>query len=188
MLERGLSLCDVANIPLWFPRFAAALGSAYALSGNNAKALPLLEQAVEQAASMKIMAWYSLLVVWLSEAYLLAGRMNEAIESAERAFNLSRDNKARGPQAWAHRLLGDIAMHRDPPEIEEAETSYQQALAIADELGMRPLQAHCHRGLGTLYNKMERVEQARTELSTAIKLYSTMEMTFWLPQAEAALG
>ena len=62
------------------------------------------------------------------------------------------------------------------------------ALALADELGMRPLQAHCHRGLGTLYAKIGRLEQARAELSTAIDLYRAMEMTFWLPQAEAALA
>ena len=53
---------------------------------------------------------------------------------------------------------------------------------------MRPLQAHCHFGLGTLYNQMGRAQQARTALGTAIELYRTMEMTFWLPQAEAALA
>lgn len=46
-----------------------------------------------------------------------------------------------------------------------AEAHYQQALALADELGMRPLQAHCHLGLGTLYAKLEQREQVRTELS-----------------------
>jgi Flp pilus assembly protein TadD len=53
---------------------------------------------------------------------------------------------------------------------------------------MRPLQAHCHRGLGTLYAKTGRREQARAELSTAIDLYRAMAMTFWLPEAEAALA
>ena len=53
---------------------------------------------------------------------------------------------------------------------------------------MRPLQAHCHRGLATLYAKVGRPEQARAALQTAIALYRTMEMTFWLPQAEAALA
>jgi hypothetical protein len=53
---------------------------------------------------------------------------------------------------------------------------------------MRPLQAHCHRGLGTLYAKTGRQEQARAALATAIELYRAMEMTFWLPQAEAALA
>ena len=53
---------------------------------------------------------------------------------------------------------------------------------------MRPLQAHCHHGLGTLYAKTGQQEQARAALSTAIKMYRTMEMTFWLPQAEATLA
>ena len=53
---------------------------------------------------------------------------------------------------------------------------------------MRPLQAHCHRGLGTLYAATSQREQARTELSTAIEMYKSMEITFWLPQAEAVLA
>jgi hypothetical protein len=61
-------------------------------------------------------------------------------------------------------------------------------LSLAEELGMRPLQAHCHLGLGTLYATTGQREQARTALSTAIDLYRTMDMTLWLPQAEAALA
>ena len=53
---------------------------------------------------------------------------------------------------------------------------------------MRPLQAHCHLGLGTLYTMTDQRDQARAELSTAIEMYQTMEMTLWLPQAEAALA
>ena len=69
-----------------------------------------------------------------------------------------------------------------------AEDRYHQALALADELGMRPLMAHCHLGLGTLYAKTGQREQARAELSTAIEMYRAMEMTLWLPQAEVALA
>jgi hypothetical protein len=53
---------------------------------------------------------------------------------------------------------------------------------------MRPLQVHCHQGLGTLYAATGQREQARTELSTAIEMYRAMEMTFWLPQTETALA
>ena len=53
---------------------------------------------------------------------------------------------------------------------------------------MRPLVAHCHRGLGTLYAKLGQREQARAALTTAIELYHAMEMTFWLPEAEATLA
>jgi predicted ATPase len=86
-----------------------------------------------------------------------------------------------------HQLLGDIAAHRDPSASEQAEAYYQQALTLTEELGMRPLQAHCHRSLGTLYAKTGQREQGHAELSIAIELYKAMDMTFWLPQAEAAL-
>jgi len=79
-------------------------------------------------------------------------------------------------------------MQSDPPECEPAEAHYHQTLALAEELGMRPLQAHCHLGLGTLYATTGRREQARTALAAAIALYRTIEMTFWLPQAEATLA
>ena len=85
-------------------------------------------------------------------------------------------------------LLGDIAASASPRSVEPAEAHYRQALAHAEALGMRPLQAHCHRGLGTLYAATGQQEQARTELSTAIEMYRAMEMTFWLPETEAALA
>jgi len=66
--------------------------------------------------------------------------------------------------------------------------AYDQALAMSEALGMRPLQAHCHLGLGTLYAKVGRQEQTRAELATAIELYQSMEMTCWLTQAETALA
>jgi sugar phosphate isomerase/epimerase len=81
---------------------------------------------------------------------VLAGSLEEAHALAERALALARAHQERGHQAYALRLLGDIAAHRDPPESEQAEAHYRQALDLAEELGMRPLQAHCHLGLGTL--------------------------------------
>jgi len=79
-------------------------------------------------------------------------------------------------------------LHGNSPNIALAETHYRQALALAEELGMRPLVAHGHAGLGTLYAKIDRWEQARTELAAAIELYRTMAMTFWLPRTEATLA
>src|SRR5262249_52849851 len=124
----------------------------------------------------------------LGAAQVLAGRLDEAHTLAERARALAYEHQERGHQAYALRLLGDIAARRDPPESEQAEAHYRQALALAEELGMRPLQAHCHYGLGTLYAVTGQREQARTELSTAIAMYRAMAMTFWLPQVEAALA
>ena len=73
----------------------------------------------------------------------------------------------------------------DPPNVEQAEIYYRQALTLAEELGMRPLQAHCHRGLGTMYAATGQREQARAALSAAVAMYQSMAMTLWLPQTEA---
>src|SRR5262249_20160499 len=123
----------------------------------------------------------------LGEAQLLSSRLEEAHALAERALALARAHQERGHEAYALRLLGEIAAHRDPPEVEEAEAFYQQALALADVLGMRPLLAHCQYGLGILYNRIGCPEQAHTELAAAIELYRAMEMTFWLECVEMAL-
>jgi hypothetical protein len=118
----------------------------------------------------------------------LAGHLEEAHALAKGALALAHKHQERGRQAYALCLLGEIATRREPPESGQAEAFYQQALTLADELGMRPLQAHCHQGLGMLYTKTDRPDQARAELSAAIDLYRAMEMSFWLPQTEATLA
>jgi DNA-binding winged helix-turn-helix (wHTH) protein/tetratricopeptide (TPR) repeat protein len=188
LLERGLAVCKDADVQILLPTSASTLGYAYALTGRVAAALPLLEQAMELATSTRQVAQPSLILARLSEGYLLAGHIDAANDLVGQALALSHDRKERGNEAWALRLRGEIAAPSDPPKLERADDYYRQALALADELGMRPLLAHCRRGLGTLYAKVGRPEQARPELTTAIELYRSMEMTFWLPQAEAALA
>jgi tetratricopeptide (TPR) repeat protein len=124
----------------------------------------------------------------LAEAYLLLERREEALEQARTAYARALRQKQRGNQAWALRVLGETAAHASPPEIEQAESYYHQALDLATELGMRPLVAHCHLGLGTLYLRVSRHEQAQAELNTAAEMYRAMGMSFWLEKAEAALS
>ena len=134
------------------------------------------------------LAHHSLRVAWLSEVCRLVGHGEEAWQHARQALDLARQHKERGNEALALYQLGAVQAHTAPPDVAPAEASYQQALALAEALGMRPLVAHCHLGLGTLYAATGQPEQARTELAAAIALYRAMDMTFWLPQAEAALA
>ena len=161
---------------------------AYALEGRIAAGLALVEQGVEQQVARGRRRRLALVVTSLSEAYLLAGRLEEARQRAAQALDLARQYQQRGNQAWALWLLDESTARQASPEVEPAAGHYHQALALAEELGMRPLQAHCHRGLGTLFAKTGRPEQARTALATAIDLYRTLGMMFWLPQAEVALA
>ena len=123
--------------------------------------------------------------VYLGEAYVLAGRLEDALELAERALTFARESGQRGDEAWALRLLGEVTARRDPPE--HADGHYRDALALAEELGMRPLVAHCHLGLGKLYRRTGKREQAQKHVATATTMYRDMGMTYWLEQAEAEM-
>jgi class 3 adenylate cyclase/tetratricopeptide (TPR) repeat protein len=176
-LEQALSVCHTKHIAFLYATTAVDLGYAYARVQRGTEALPLLE----------VRGGFVRHPEWLSESYLLVGRLEEAYTHATRALEESCFEKLQGTQAQILRLFGDIHTQREPPQSAYAEAHYQQALTLANELGMRPLQAHCHRGLGTLYGQIGQAEQARAELLTAIEMYRDMEMTFWLPETETAL-
>jgi tetratricopeptide (TPR) repeat protein len=180
LLEHAVDVCRIKQVPAIFPRVASCLGYAYLHSGPFAEALPLLEEAVGKAASTQFIAWQSLQIAWLSEAYLRAGKMDEAVKSAGCALDLSRQHKERGHQAYALRLFGEIAAHKNPPDVQEAENHYGQAIALAKELDMRPLIAQCNLGLGKLCRRMGKQHQAKEYLTTATAMMREMEMGLWL--------
>ena len=188
LLERAMGICQEADLLLFVPRVAAALGAAYSLSGRVADAVGLLTPVMEQTRDADMTVFQALCHLSFGEAHLLASHLEEAHTLAEQTLTLACTHQERSNEAYALRLLSEIAAQRELPESAEAEARYRQALTLAEELGMRPLQAHCHRGLGTLYTAMDQREQARAELSTAIEMYQSMDMTFWLPQTEAALA
>src|SRR5262249_20740479 len=119
-LEHGLRLCQIWNIRVLLPRTASALGYAYALSERITEALPLLEQAVEQCASIRTVRLNSYLVRQLGEGYLLAGRIEDAIVHAGRPLDLARQHKERRPQADILRPLPQIAAPENPSDFRDA--------------------------------------------------------------------
>jgi DNA-binding winged helix-turn-helix (wHTH) protein/tetratricopeptide (TPR) repeat protein len=189
LLEQAVSLSQVADLPFYFPLEASTLSAAYTLGGRIADAVPLCTQVMAQMTATARPVYEEVLCrLFLGEAQVLAGHLEEAYPLTERTLALTRERQERGHEAYALRLLGEVAAHRAPPDVEEASAHYRQALAMAEDLGMRPLVAHCHLGLGILYQRVGKREPARTALSTAIQFLRAMEMTFWFPRAEAALA
>jgi DNA-binding winged helix-turn-helix (wHTH) protein/class 3 adenylate cyclase/tetratricopeptide (TPR) repeat protein len=186
--EQGLALCCASGNRDWLRSIMAGLGSAYALQGRFAEGRTLLEEAIRESISTGARWNHANQLTRLGEVCRLAGRYDEAWQYARQALDLARQQQARGIEARALYQLGAVRTRAAPPDVAQAAAHYHQALALAEELGMRPLQAHCHRGLGILYATTGQQEQAHVELSTAMNLYRAMEMTFWLPETEAALA
>jgi tetratricopeptide (TPR) repeat protein len=188
VLEQGLALCRASGNRVELRPILASLGYASALQGRLVEGRVLLEESISESIRTGGLRSLASRVTWLSEVCRLAGRWDEAWQHARQALDLARQHKEHGDEALTLYQLGVVHAHAAPPEVEEAAIHYQQALTLAEELGMRPLQAHCRRGLGTLYAATGQREHARTALSTAIEMYRAMDMTFWLPQTAAALA
>lgn len=179
--SRAVELCRGRDFSALWAMAASILGPACTASGRVSEAVPLLETAAEIVGSLG-----APVLGFLAEAYLVAGRVDEANVVAERALRLASERGERGWEAWTTRLLGDIAAHRIGDDRIAAE-HYNRALALAETLGMRPLAAHCHLGLGTLEAKGGNVDRGRTHLSDAIARYREMNMGSWLATAQAEL-
>ena len=186
-LERGLELCRTRQAPLLLPDFAGALGAAYHGTGRRAEGVALMEDASRGVAEQTVRyAGLAGRVGALGEAYLLDGRLADATRIALDGLAAARQRGERGVEGRLLRLLGDIAAHPDRVEVDTAEAHYRQALTPAEALGLRPLMAHCHLGLGRLYQRTGKRQQAQEHLTTATTMYREMEMGFWLAHAEAA--
>src|SRR5712692_2107529 len=184
VLERCLDLSRTWQFVDRTPDVAAVLGAAYALAGRADEALPLVAGAVEEFSRRQWHNRPALILLCAGTTYLSAGRIDEAASHAREALALTRRLGARGSEAHALCLAGDVA---STGGAEDAEGCYREALTLAGELGMRPLVAHCHLGLGKLYARTDKREQAREHLRTATTMYRDMDMRFWLEQAEAEL-
>jgi len=188
VLDQGLALCRASGARNELRPIAAGLGYASALQGRLVEGRALLEEAISESLRTGGLFGLAYRVAWLSEVCRLTGHGEEAWQHARQALDLARQHKERGNEALALYQLGVVHAHANPSDVVQAEAYYRQALTLAEELGMRPLQAHCHHGLGRLYGQTGRGAQARAALATAIDLYRDMEMTFWLPETEAALA
>ena len=185
-LEHAVTLSNELNIAYLTPIALAALGHIYARSGRVEQGVSWLQQALAGYASAGIGYLRSMSMVQLGEAHFLAGRADEAWNFGTRAVLLAREREERGHEAWAHRLLGEMASHRDHLDVAAAEAHYAASTALALELGMRPLVARCRFSLGKLYGRAGD-RRATEHLTSAISLFQEMGMRFWFDKAEAEM-
>ena len=187
-LERSVDICQRGDFAPLYLLTAANLGFAYALSRRLPEGLAILERVAKRSALMKIVPTHTMALTFLGEVQFLSRNIPEALESAQNALALSRANRQRFAEPEILRLLGDIRAAQDPPEFENAETFYREALSLATELELRPLVARCHLQLATLDGKSLGRVEAGTHLTAALGMFHDMGMSFWLAKANAAMG
>jgi tetratricopeptide (TPR) repeat protein len=186
-LERSLDGSRRFNFEIVRLMAAGPLGEAQAACGATVEAFALLEQAAEQAASIRFVPVLPGILGALGEGYLLTGRLTEARHAAERMLQLTRAGGQRSSEGNALRILGEVHARVTPAEAGQAEASYREALGIAEQMGTRPLAARCHLGLGRLYRATGQPESAQHHLATAATMFRDMAMRSWLEKATAEM-
>ena len=186
-LARALSICRDANLTVWQAIPAALLGQCMVTLDRKEEGLSLLEEGVRLSDEVGIKAYLSRWATLLGEGFLTTGDAVRAAEIGERALELARAHGERGHEAAALRLLGDVAAVQEPPLLTTASERYATAISIADELGLRPLLARAHLGLGQLHRRGRQVQEAEAHLATAVVLFSDLGMRAWLDRTEPEL-
>jgi len=187
LLERSRRLSrerDLANPLVWA---TAALGAAHVLDGHPATGVPLIEEALGLAESNGDIQGYALWATWLGDAYLAVGPLDDTGAVARTTLDFADRHREVHHHAYALRLLGDAAASGDTSQAVETVACYRDTVALSVDIGMRPVQTHCHLGLAKLYRRTGRYDEVRAELSMAVAMLREMGMPYWLPEAEREL-
>jgi class 3 adenylate cyclase/tetratricopeptide (TPR) repeat protein len=183
--EQWVAVARTGRLTLYLPWAVAYSAWALAQAGEATDALNRVREAerlLEKHAAKGLVAdrgWEA-----LGRACLALGRQQEAQRLGEHALETVKSQP--GFLAGVLHLLGDVASRGDRFDM-GGETYYNRSLALAEPRGMRPLVAHCHLGLGTLYRRTGNRATAEEHLTTATTMYREMAMAFWLEKAEATL-
>ncbi len=175
--ERALAAGAFADSPVGFAYVALHFGYALALAGRANEGIPILEQSIELAESRGFVARHSLRLAYVSEAYLSLGREGEALNAATRALELARKHEERANEAYSLRMLGEVEMYRG--NLSDANGWLTQGVKLAEELGMRPLEANFHKGLANAFDLSHQKSSAEHHRSISRSLADAMEMRFW---------
>ena len=186
-LERAVQLCETKSVLLCLPTAYGNAGLALAWSNRTIEGLSYLERGVTASESMGTKFELSLSYLAWAEGLLLAGNIQDAKRTADRALELAVALGERGNEVGILSLLAEISASKAPPALEPAVSSYERAKALAGELGMGTRLADCHLGLGKLYGRTGKRDQARERLTTATTMYREMDMRFWLEKAAAEM-
>jgi tetratricopeptide (TPR) repeat protein len=187
-LERALALCEKGEFPVYRPRVLGALGQALAFTGKIDAGLALLEQALTEARATQVLYGYTSLLIAEAETHLEGGRLNDAARVAAEALPPARERGERGDEGWLSGVLGAIALRRGRQAVGEASTRLEEAIAVARELAMRPLEARSLAGLGEAHLLAGRRKDAQAHLAEAVSLFRSAAMHRWLALAEALLA
>jgi tetratricopeptide (TPR) repeat protein len=178
LLDEGYKQSRQYQVKAAYSFTLALLGHAHILSNELGRALSVLEEAAKGENLEASQRWEVHLFTVLADTYRAIGKIELAKETISRALEIAGSREEKGMEAWA--MLVQAGIHVDKGRLEEAMKWYQQGLRQASDLSMRPVVAHFHKGIGSVYQRLELDKEAQAEIETAQEMYRSMGMMHWL--------
>ena len=187
LLEHVLPLSYKWHLDALTPGVKGSLGFAYALSDRLADGLSMLEEAVNDIEASGRLAFHTLLNIYLGEVLLKLKKFKQASSVTGQALKLARVRGEQGVEAMALRLLAEVDLYGQAVNRNRAEALYAKSIGLAQKLGMHPLIARCHLGLGYLLRLNGEYEKSRESFLMASSAFRKMQMHYFLNVTETAL-
>jgi tetratricopeptide (TPR) repeat protein len=178
VFDRLLDVCRTHDLDAYVSRTMAALGRAMARIGQVKEGLLLLEKAVALDAIAEPQITRSFALTALAEALLLGGELEKALTVGTQAMERTRAHGERGAEAHTCWLLATIHSAR-AIDLDAATGLFETATAIATDLGLLPLLAHCHLGFSDLHEQRGLGEKATELRGRGRDLLDKMGMKRW---------
>jgi predicted ATPase/class 3 adenylate cyclase len=186
-LERASAIATEAKIALFRPQAARLLGATHLLAGRIDEGFALVRAAADEVESKKLLMQQAVVLALLGEACVFTGRADEASAAAQRALSLAQERGQRGDVASALYVLAEAGA-RGADDKSKAEQHYLATIALTGELGMLPMLARSHLGLGRLYLGAGSRDRAEDHLLTAMRQFIRSDMPFWVRHATSSLA
>jgi hypothetical protein len=159
LLEQAVGICHEADLLVYFPWIATAGCSLYpGRARRRRRAATHAGDGTVSGNGKRLHAGQVPCRLSLGQAHLLAGRLEGGTCPRRARPGARREHHERGNGRM--RCTSLVTLRHGAGGSQQAAAHYREALALA-ELGMRPLVAHCHLGLGTLCATTGQREQTR---------------------------
>jgi predicted ATPase len=177
--EHGLSL--------WLADGLVMRGWALAEQGACADGIAMLRQGLTDWVATGAETHRTYFLGLLAEALGRAGQIEEGLDVLAEALAMMQGTGTVFHRAELHRLQGEFLLRREPPDLEEAEACFRQALTIARQQQAKSLELRAIMSLTRLYLEQNRQTEVRPMLAECYDWFTEGFDTPDLQEAKALL-
>jgi predicted ATPase len=181
LAERLIALAGEQQFPYWLASGMLRRGWALVAQGQVAEGMAQLQRTWTTVERTLLESDH----VVMADAYARAGQPAEGLAVLHDALAAMHEQSKTYWTPEVYRLRGDLLLQQTPPDVQQAEASWQQALALARSQPARSLELRAATRLARLWQRQGKPAAARALLEP---IYNAFTEGFDTPDLQEALA